>query len=170
MLHHYKDHAWTHQRRWPDRHTGDELIFSFCRREPCVWFWLWCHVATFVTTSQGVKVLHKTRPAHMRHLKKATVAFPSLLLPAALHGYGLWEKLHVLCGMICNFPVSPALTVLSGFAEEKYSRVKRCACSLFGQWVLILGLHAEFQCRCLFFCPWNTRQMWCGHMCHQISI
>lgn len=66
---------------------------------------------------------------------------PAPVCHTTLHGYGLWEKLHVLCGMICNFLVPPALTVLFSSSVEKCSCVKRCICSLkiFGQWVLILG-------------------------------
>lgn len=94
-----------------------------------------------MTTSQGVKSAaqdwpgpHAARPAGEGCIPISS-ASGCLSLSATLHGYGLWDKLHVLCGMICNFLVPPALTVLLGSAEEKLSCVQMCVCSLkiFGQ-------------------------------------
>lgn len=136
-------HAWTHQHRWSNRHMRrwPHLFISLVKRlNACVWLWSWCRFATFVTTSQGVKVPQITCTMSSRQRSHHSAA--SCLFLFATPHYTVvtcGKNLHVRCGMICIFLVPPALIArfLLGSVEKKRSCLKRCVCSLkiFGQWV-----------------------------------
>lgn len=143
---HPKKYTWSVQ-------EGTSKTLSFWKGlkcPACVWQWLWHQFATFVSTFEGVKVLHKPGPAHPLYLPThpfiglATAAFPpvqlpaiSVLFPHVAHNQhtqclsDLWDSLHVLCETLCNFQV----VYLRGSNEAKVVAMgvlKRAKVCLYG--------------------------------------
>lgn len=121
----------------------------------CVWQWLWHQFATFVSTSEGVKVLHKPGPAHTLYLPThpfiglATAAFPPVQLPAISVLFP-----HVARNQHHTMPLWPvgqsACSVWNAALLTWFKRGKSCggcakkskglfvwSLKIFGQWVVI---------------------------------